>query len=132
MVRVDDGKRSFLLTGDIESPAEQKMLSHYWQHLQSTFIQVPHHGSNTSSSLAFVQRVAGQVAVASASRYNARRLPSESEATLSAAELPMAGHASSGAGYAGLFPEKLADTQFADQILPRWYHQWFGVPEDNR
>lgn len=75
-MKVDDGEQSILLTGDIEAPAEQAMLSHYWQHLTSTLIQVPHHGSNTSSSLALVQRVEGNIALDSAARYNAWRFPS--------------------------------------------------------
>jgi competence protein ComEC len=58
VVRIDDGKQSILLTGDIETPAERAMMSRYWQHLASTLIQVPHHGSNTSSN-ALVQRVGG-------------------------------------------------------------------------
>ena len=132
VVRVDDGERSFLLTGDIESPAEQKMLSHYWQHLQSTFIQVPHHGSNTSSSLAFVQRVAGQVAVASASRYNAWRLPSwkvkqrYQQQSYQWLDTPHQGQVT-----LDFFPGNWRIRSLRDQILPRWYHQWFGVPEDN-
>ena len=75
VVRIDDGKQSILLTGDIEIPAERAMLSHYWQHLASTLIQVPHHGSHTSSALALLQRVGGAAALASASRYNAWRMP---------------------------------------------------------
>ncbi len=71
VVKVDDGTNSILLTGDIEAPAEQKMLSRYWQQVQATLLQVPHHGSNTSSSLPLIQRVNGKVALASASRYNA-------------------------------------------------------------
>lgn len=71
VVKVYDGTNSILLTGDIEVPAEQKMLSRYWQQVQTTLLQVPHHGSNTSSSLPLIQRVNGKVALASASRYNA-------------------------------------------------------------
>lgn len=52
------------------------MISRYWQHLTSTLIQVPHHGSNTSSSELLVHRVEGEAALASASRYNAWRMPS--------------------------------------------------------
>ncbi len=76
VVKVDDGEQSVLLTGDIEAQAEQAMLSHYWRYLTSTLIQVPHHGSNTSSSLPLVQRVEGQIALDSAARYNAWRFPS--------------------------------------------------------
>ena len=68
VVRIDDGKYSILLTGDIETPAELAMISHYWQHLASTLIQVPHHGSNTSSGIALLRSVGGKAALASASR----------------------------------------------------------------
>src|SRR5690606_19383994 len=76
VVKVDDGEQSVLLTGDIEARAEQMMLSHHWRYLASTLIQVPHHGSNTSSSLPLVQRAEGKIALASAARYNAWRFPS--------------------------------------------------------
>ncbi len=52
------------------------MISRYWRHLTSTLIQVPHHGSNTSSSALLIRRVDGAAALASASRYNAWRMPS--------------------------------------------------------
>jgi competence protein ComEC len=51
VVKIDDGEHSVLLTGDIEAQAELAMLSRHWRDLASTLIQVPHHGSNTSSSL---------------------------------------------------------------------------------
>ena len=38
VVKVDDGTNSILLTGDIEVPAEQKMLSRYWQQVQTTLL----------------------------------------------------------------------------------------------
>ncbi|MDT1878195.1 ComEC family protein, partial [Acinetobacter baumannii] len=76
VVRIDDGRSSILLTGDIERQAEQAMISRYWRHLTSTLIQVPHHGSNTSSSELLIRRVDGAAALVSASRYNAWRMPS--------------------------------------------------------
>ena len=132
VVKVDDGYQSILLTGDIESPAEQKMLSHYWQHLQSTVMQVPHHGSNTSSSLALIQRVDGQVALASASRYNAWRLPSWKvkqryrQQNYQWLDTPHQGQIT-----LDFYQKNWRIRSMRDQILPRWYHQWFGVSEDN-
>lgn len=64
VVRIDDGRSSILLTGDIERQAEQAMISRYWRHLTSTLIQVPHHGSNTSSSALLIRRVDGAAALA--------------------------------------------------------------------
>ena len=133
VVKVDDGKNSILLTGDIEASAEQSMLSHYWQHLRATMIQVPHHGSNTSSSLPLLQRVEGHAALASSSRFNAWRLPSEKvmgryrHQGYEWFDTPHQGQISihfSAEGWEIL--------GLRDQLFPRWYHQWFGVPGYNR
>ncbi|HFZ8995247.1 TPA: ComEC family protein [Citrobacter freundii] len=132
VVEVGDGKRSVLLTGDIESAAEQKMLSHYWQHLRATIIQVPHHGSNTSSTTAFIQRVAGQAALASASRYNAWHMPSPKvkqryqQQQYQWLDTPHEGQIT-----VDFLPHSVRIKSLRAQILPRWYHQWFGEPEDN-
>lgn len=50
VVNISDGHHSILLTGDIEASAELAMLKQYWQHLRADIIQVPHHGSKTSST----------------------------------------------------------------------------------
>ncbi|EAY7223354.1 ComEC family protein, partial [Salmonella enterica] len=115
-----------------EAGAEQKMLSRYWRHLAATFIQVPHHGSNTSSSLPFIQRVHGEAALASASRYNAWRLPSRKvkqryrQQAYQWFDTPHQGQIS-----LRFSPQGWRIQGLRDQILPRWYHQWFGVSEDN-
>jgi competence protein ComEC len=132
VVKVDDGQQSILLTGDIETAGEMAMMSHYWQHLQATLIQVPHHGSNTSSTLPFIQRVNGKVALASASRYNNWRLPSAKvqkryrQQAYQWFDTPHHGQITvlfSRQGWKIL--------SLREQIFPRWYHQWFGVPGDN-
>lgn len=132
VVKIDDGTYSILLTGDIEAPAEQKMLSRYWTQLQATLLQVPHHGSNTSSSLPFIQRVNGKVALASASRYNAWRLPSNKvkhryqQQGYQWLDTPHQGQITVNFSARGWRVSSLRE-----QILPRWYHQWFGVSVDN-
>ncbi|HEB1326868.1 TPA: DNA internalization-related competence protein ComEC/Rec2 [Escherichia albertii] len=132
VVKIDDGTYSILLTGDIEASAEQKMLSRYWTQLQATLLQVPHHGSNTSSSLPFIQRVNGKVALASASRYNAWRLPSNKvkhryqQQGYQWLDTPHQGQITVNFSARGWRVSSLRE-----QILPRWYHQWFGVSVDN-
>lgn len=132
VVKIDDGEHSVLLTGDIEATAEQLMLSHRWQWLRSTLIQVPHHGSNTSSSLPLVQRVEGKVALASAARYNAWHFPSVKvvrrykKEGYSWFDTPQSGQIS-----VSFSPRGWQIHRLRDQILPRWYHQWFGAPVDN-
>lgn len=127
VVRVDDGKHSILLTGDIETPAEQAMISHYWQQLASTLIQVPHHGSNTSSGTALLRSVGGEAALASASRYNAWRMPSTKvkqryrNQNYQWFDTPHQGQITVIFSADGWQIHSLRD-----QVLPRWYHQWFG------
>ncbi|MHC9002427.1 ComEC family protein [Enterobacter adelaidei] len=132
VVKIDDGEQSVLLTGDIEAQAEQAMLSHYWRNVTSTLIQVPHHGSNTSSSLPLVQRVEGQIALDSAARYNAWRFPS----TKVVRRYRKEGYIWHDTPHSGQISVTFSQHRWQilrlrDQFLPRWYHQWFGAPVDN-
>lgn len=132
VVKVDDGEQSVLLTGDIEAQAEQAMLSHYWRYLTSTLIQVPHHGSNTSSSLPLVQRVEGQIALDSAARYNAWRFPSAKVVRRYRKE----GYIWHDTLHSGQISVTFSQHHWQiwrlrEQFLPVWYHQWFGAPVDN-
>ena len=56
MLRVQAGDASALLAGDIEAPQEQALLAR-GADLAADVLLVPHHGSRTSSSPAFVQAV---------------------------------------------------------------------------
>ena len=57
VLKVSNSSGQILLTGDIETPAEYALIKNYGTQLQSTVLVVPHHGSNTSSSRAFLQMV---------------------------------------------------------------------------
>ena len=58
VLRVADARgRSVLLTGDIEAPQEAALLQRQGAVLASTLLLVPHHGSRTSSSPAFLDMV---------------------------------------------------------------------------
>ncbi|PPS58294.1 hypothetical protein CRX72_13330 [Pantoea sp. BRM17] len=46
--------------------------------MQATLLQVPHHGSRTSSTPLFLRHISGEAAVASVARYNAWRMPARS------------------------------------------------------
>lgn len=64
LLRVSYGKASFLFTGDMVVAQEEELL-HKKASLQSTVLKVGHHGSHTSSSLAFLQAVDPRWAVIS-------------------------------------------------------------------
>ncbi len=74
-LRVTHGGAAVLLTGDIEARAEEQLLRAPAR-LASAVLKVPHHGSRTSSTPAFVAAVAPRVAVMSVGADNRYGLPS--------------------------------------------------------
>ncbi len=68
VVRVETPSGSLLLTGDIEMPGEARLAGA--ASLAADVVVVPHHGSSTSSTPAFVRAVAPSVAIVSAAHNN--------------------------------------------------------------
>lgn len=68
-VEAASGER-LLLTGDIDQAAERVLLARA-RDLRADWLQVPHHGSGSSSSPAFLQAVAPRAVLLSRGRYNA-------------------------------------------------------------
>ncbi|MBF6599000.1 MAG: DNA internalization-related competence protein ComEC/Rec2 [Dehalococcoidia bacterium] len=69
VLRVSWRKVSFLLAADIEAKTEQALLADSVD-LRSTVLKVAHHGSNTSSTAAFLAAVQPQMSVVSAGARN--------------------------------------------------------------
>jgi competence protein ComEC len=63
VVRVESAYGNVLLTGDIEAPSESWLLDERVADLRADILVVPHHGSRTSSTPAFVAAVAPRVAI---------------------------------------------------------------------
>jgi competence protein ComEC len=63
VLRVQGLQTSALLTGDIEAAQEAALVSREAARLRSVVLLVPHHGSRTSSTGAFIDAVGPQVAV---------------------------------------------------------------------
>lgn len=57
VLRISTPQGSALLPGDIGQSAETGLVMRYGDHLQSTILVAPHHGSKTSSSPEFVDKV---------------------------------------------------------------------------
>jgi competence protein ComEC len=69
VMRIQDGSESFLLPGDIEKKVENELVDEHAP-LAANFLKVPHHGSKTSSTDAFVGAVGPRVAVVSVGEGN--------------------------------------------------------------
>lgn len=74
VLRIDGPGGSVLLTGDIERRAEQALLES-GENLHAIIVQVPHHGSTTSSGRDFVAAVKPEIALISAGYRNGFRHP---------------------------------------------------------
>jgi len=77
VMRLTYGSVSFLLTADIRGEAEQYITHRLGPDLHSDVLKVPHHGSNTSSSSAFLSAVQPRVAVISVAEGNPYGHPHE-------------------------------------------------------
>ncbi len=69
VLKLEFGRRSFLLTGDIEEQAEVCLAAQEPQ-LQSDVLKVPHHGSRTSTTSIFLERVNPVIAIISVAKHN--------------------------------------------------------------
>ena len=76
MLRVTSpGGGSVLLTGDIERDTERELLQTQTDRLAAQVLVVPHHGSNTSSTAAWVRAVAPRFALVPDGYLNRYRFP---------------------------------------------------------
>ncbi len=127
VIRVDDGQHSILLTGDLERAQELALVRTLGSELTSDILQTPHHGSNTSSTATFLQAVRPDVALTSVARFNRWRLPSEKvKKRYDDAEIKWISTAKSGQVSAMFYKDYYEILGFREQLMPRWYHQWFG------
>ncbi len=71
---------SMLLTGDIEKIAEEQILDEYKNVniLKSTILKIAHHGSKTSSTQSFLERVKPRIALIGVGKNNTFGHPSDS------------------------------------------------------
>lgn len=133
VVAIGDGRWRVLLTGDIEREAELQLVTGQRDALGADLLQVPHHGSRTSSSPPLLRAVAPKAAIASAARYSAWRLPATKIITRYAENHIMwRDTALSGQISARFFVDNWHLLGLREQIMNRWYHQWFGVPRESR
>lgn len=76
VLSIAGNQSTYLFSGDIESEAQED-LSNLKQHLKSTVLKVPHHGSKSSGHETFYNLVSPKIAVISAGRRNPHGHPHE-------------------------------------------------------
>ncbi|MFT7413450.1 MAG: competence protein ComEC [Methylophagaceae bacterium] len=77
VLKVSNAAGSVLLTGDIESQAEEKLILRHGNNLHATILVAPHHGSKTSSSTNFIDTVQPEVVLFPVGYHNRYHFPAE-------------------------------------------------------
>ncbi|WP_395839629.1 DNA internalization-related competence protein ComEC/Rec2 [Edwardsiella tarda] len=131
VLRLQGPGGALLLTGDIEAISEQALVAS-GASLRAALLQVPHHGSATSSSPALLQAVRPAVALASAARYSAWRFPAPAVRQ----RYRQQGIAWHDSAHDGMIRVDFSSAGWQiraqrSQIDAHWYHAWFGVTEHN-
>ena len=67
VIKVTYKENVILLTGDIESEIEEELLDY---DMSANILKVPHHGSNSSSSLNFLRKINPEIAIIQSGRNN--------------------------------------------------------------
>ncbi|MEP0357298.1 DNA internalization-related competence protein ComEC/Rec2 [Paraglaciecola sp.] len=75
VVKVSDEIHAVLLPGDIDKTIERVLVEKYGDNLNADILLAPHHGSNTSSSVAFIEAVNPQYVIFSQGFMNRWQFP---------------------------------------------------------
>ena len=123
VLRVSAGGRTALLAGDIEAPQEARLVGLDPARLKADFLLVPHHGSKTSSSAAFLDAVQPRLALAQAGYRNRFGHPAAPVVARYAARgVPLV--RSDTCGAAGWRSDAPAQIECQRQAQPRyWQHE---------
>lgn len=78
VIKVSFGSKSILFPGDIMACAERDIVATHGDELKSTVLIAPHHGSKTSSTAMFLEKVKPEIVIISAGWKNRFRLPNPS------------------------------------------------------
>ena len=75
VVKAELGSKSFLFPGDIMSGAERELVAIAGDELRSTVLMAPHHGSKTSSTVSFLNKIKPELVIISSGWKNSFRFP---------------------------------------------------------
>ncbi len=77
VLKITNGNKSFLLTGDIEAIAESDIVEKWGSVLKSDVLKVPHHGAATSCSPKFLKAVSATHGIISVKKDNRYQNPDD-------------------------------------------------------
>jgi len=118
---ISDKYNKVLLTGDISKKVESKLIEQY-PSLQANILVVPHHGSKTSSSEAFISHVTPGLALVSAGYLNRWRMPvSEVVKRYQLHNIPLINSANSGQIIINLSENGIAQMTYREHLWPFWF-----------
>ncbi|MBU2925732.1 DNA internalization-related competence protein ComEC/Rec2 [Colwellia sp. 4_MG-2023] len=118
---ISDKNNRVLLTGDISRKVERKLVEQYPQ-LQAEVLVVPHHGSKTSSSDAFISHVNPKLAIVSAGYLNRWRMPvTEVVERYQSNNIEMLNSATSGQIVLDLSEKGITQYTYHEDLWPFWF-----------
>jgi len=110
-----------LLTGDITSKVERQLLAIY-PNLTTDVLQVPHHGSKTSSSWEFLSQISPEVAIVSAGYINRWSMPVEVvKARYREREITLLNSAELGQIIITLDENGVSTQNYVEDLRPFWF-----------
>ncbi|MBZ9610654.1 DNA internalization-related competence protein ComEC/Rec2 [Rheinheimera maricola] len=118
-----------LIPGDIGHRAEQQLIARYPE-LKAHVLVLAHHGSGSSSHLAFLHQLAPLFALNSASLYNRHQHPAPAvQHRLQLLGIPLFNTAHSGAIRLNITPHTLQLQQYRQHRIPFWLQKPLGNAE---
>lgn len=75
VIKISFGSKSILFPGDIMAQAERNIVATHGDELKSTILIAPHHGSKTSSTAMFLEKINPEIVIISAGWKNRFRFP---------------------------------------------------------
>ncbi|WP_244212591.1 DNA internalization-related competence protein ComEC/Rec2 [Shewanella livingstonensis] len=129
VVKLSDGQSTVLLTGDIEAPREQALLAAKVD-IKADILLVPHHGSRTSSTSAFIDSVNPQLAIFTAGFSNQYGFPKADVVARylqRGSKILQTGH--EGQISISFTHEGYKVVTYRHQIAPFWYNRLFRFGE---
>ena len=118
----DKHSNSLLLSGDISTKVEKQLVLSY-PNVRAAVLQVPHHGSKTSSSQRFLEHLSPQLAIVSAGYLNRWGMPvAEVRQRYKANNITLINNADVGQVNVTFTKKGYKQQSFTENLRPFWFN----------